>query len=384
MKKIGFVGYGLRSKAMMNAFKGLEADISVVAIVDPNYSTFADSLKEDPYFSNVICYESTEDMLEQAALDGVFIGTRCDLHTQYAALVLQKNIPLFLEKPVCINKEQYKALLSSSNHDFDNTIVSFPLRLTCIVEEMHKLVSSGELGDIATVQAINNVPYGSVYYHSWYRDEEITGGLFLQKATHDVDYISYILGKDPISAFAQTGKMYFKGDKPAGLRCPDCSHKFTCPESSYVIKHIKKENPTGDLCCFAKDTGNEDVASAIFTCKDGTIISYNQTFLVKNDAGRRGARFVGMKASAEFDFYTGEIQVNYYHDKHNAIHTFAYPNGMHFGGDDQLALHFLSLMDGKKSHSNLAAGLSSAAICLAAKESALTGKLTSVDYGFNL
>jgi hypothetical protein len=32
------------------------------------------------------------------------------------------------------------------------------------------------------VQAINNVPYGSVYYHSWYRDPKETGGLFLQKA----------------------------------------------------------------------------------------------------------------------------------------------------------------------------------------------------------
>lgn len=384
MKKLGFIGYGLRSKTMMASFKALNADITITAIADPNYSNFIETLKHDSFFTDTSYYEAAEDMLQQEDLDGIFIGTRCNLHTKYAELALAYNVPIFLEKPVCINQEQYRMLLNASQNKLTQGIVSFPLRLSCIVQEMHNLVSSGSLGDIVSVQAINNVPYGSVYYHSWYRDESLTGGLFLQKATHDIDYITYILGKRPINAFAQTAKLYFKGDKPAGLRCEDCSDVYTCPESSYVIKHIKKEEPTGDFCCFAKDTGNEDVASAIFTCEDGTIINYNQTFLVKNDAGRRGARFIGIKASAEFDFYTGELQVNYYDNKHTAIHHFVYPEGSHFGGDDQLALHYLSLMDGKPSHSNLAAGLSSAAICLAAKESAVIGAIVPINYGFDL
>ena len=69
-------------------------------------------------------------------------------------------------------------------------VVSFPLRFTCIVQEMKRLVSAGELGDVVTIQAINNVPYGNVYYHSWYRDSTITGGLFLQKSTHCLLYTS--------------------------------------------------------------------------------------------------------------------------------------------------------------------------------------------------
>lgn len=55
-------------------------------------------------------------------------------------------------------------------------MISFPLRFTCIVKEMKKLVDSGELGEILSVQATNHVPYGSVYYHSWYRDDSLTGG----------------------------------------------------------------------------------------------------------------------------------------------------------------------------------------------------------------
>ena len=69
-------------------------------------------------------------------------------------------------------------------------MVSFPLHVTCIVQEMKRLVDSGALGDVVSVQAVNNVPYGGVYYHSWYRDAALTGGLFLQKSTHDIDYIT--------------------------------------------------------------------------------------------------------------------------------------------------------------------------------------------------
>lgn len=34
-KKLAFLGYGLRSKTMLQAFREIEADISVAAVADP-------------------------------------------------------------------------------------------------------------------------------------------------------------------------------------------------------------------------------------------------------------------------------------------------------------------------------------------------------------
>jgi predicted dehydrogenase len=68
-----------------------------------------------------------------------------------------------------------------------------------ITLEMKRIVDSGVLGSLTMGQAVNNVPYGSVYYHSWYRDPAETGGLFLQKATHDIDYIHFLTGERPVS-----------------------------------------------------------------------------------------------------------------------------------------------------------------------------------------
>lgn len=384
MKKIGFIGYGLRSETMMKAFAGIQAPIEVAAVADPCWREKEAALRNDKRFEKTVYCETAEEMLANEQLDGVFIGTRCNLHTHYAQQVLERNIPLFLEKPVCISREQYEQLLNASEGKRHNVVVSFPLRFTCIVQELKRLVDQGELGDIVTVQAINNVPYGNVYYHSWYRDSSLTGGLFLQKCTHDIDYITYILGKRPVQVMANTAKMHFKGTKPAGLRCEDCSDYHQCPESSFVVRNYLKEEPSGEFCCFAEDTGNEDVGAALFTCEDGTIISYHQTFLVKNEAGRRGARFIGTKASAEFDFYTATLRVDYYDGKHTAEHKFSYPEGLvHFGGDEKLAHEFLMVLNGAESRSDLEQGLASAAACLAAKKSAETKKTEPIEYGFS-
>ena len=383
MKKIGFIGYGLRSETMMRAFRGIAAPIEVAAVADPAWQTIHPKLQQDPLFSHTRFYADAEEMLAQEKLDGIFIGTRCNLHSELAAPVIRQGIPVFLEKPICISPDQYKLLLDTPKQMWDRVTVSFPLRYTIIVQQMKHLVESGVLGDIVTVQAINNVPYGNVYYHSWYRDSSLTGGLFLQKATHDLDYICYVLGKHPTSVTAVTSKMYFRGDKPAGSRCEDCADARTCKESSFYVKHYLKEEPSGEFCCFAQDTGNEDVGAALFTCPDGTIISYHQTFLVKNQAGRRGARFIGTKASAEFDFYTAELRVDYYDSKHTAVHKFTYPEGLaHFGGDEELAKAFLSVMEGNPSGSDLAQGMYSAAACLAAKASAESHQPVAIDYGF--
>ena len=290
MRRIGFIGYGLRSETMLKAFRALEADICVAAVADPRHAQIAPGTKDNPYFAETRWYEDAAPLLARHDLDGVFIGTRCPLHTPLACRVLKTGMPLFLEKPVCISREQYEALREAGRGQEKRVVVSFPLRFSTITLEMEKLARSGSLGRLTMVQAVNNVPCGSVYYHSWYRDPAQTGGLFLQKATHDVDYLCFLTGERPVSVCAATAKLYYRGDRPAGLRCPDCPDYRTCRESSYVVGRILKEDVQGDACCFAKDTGNEDGAAMILTMESGMIVTYSQNFTVKKGAGRRGAR----------------------------------------------------------------------------------------------
>ena len=68
----------------------------------------------------------------------------------------------------------------------------------------------------------------------------------MQKTTHDIDYICHAAGLTPKRVFAHTEKLYYKGDRPAGLHCPDCPDYRTCVESSYVVGKLRGEDVQGD------------------------------------------------------------------------------------------------------------------------------------------
>ena len=168
---------------------------------------------DEPKIDSVPIYAEAQTMLEREALDGVMVGTRCSAHAHLAAMVIRRGIPMFLEKPIAVSAKglaEIEEALAVHPEMNDKTVVSFPLRLTEQVQMLREIVDSGKIGTVEHVQAVNDVPYGRVYFHGWYRDEKETGGLWLQKATHDFDYINSILRIRPVEICAMTSKQIFK------------------------------------------------------------------------------------------------------------------------------------------------------------------------------
>ena len=378
MLNIGIIGYGNRMRDVIRTLMRVRGnEVAVCAVADPDTEAARANAREN---GNEDCrfYTTAEEMLEHETLDGVCIGTRCSLHTKYALLVAERGIPMFLEKPVATNYGDLERLRTILYHS-DKTVVSFPLRLTEPVIFMKGLVDGGKIGTIEHVQAYNNVSYGRGYYHKWYRDDAETGGLFLQKATHDLDYINFMLsGRRPTCVCAMKSKQIFKGNKPAGLKCADCAEAKTCPESPENVAKLNDGYVIGPYCCFAEDTGNEDSGSVIVEYDSGMHVVYSQNFVVRGDAGKRGARFIGYEGTMEFDFNTGKITVYHHLTRMTEEYRFALGKG-HFGGDARLAQNFVDVMKGEAvSQTPLSEGILSAEMCLAAKESAETKRFVEI------
>ncbi len=384
---IGIIGYGLRARGVFSLLYKLNKDakIKLAAVCDVKpVDEIKDLIKSQEIdFSETCFYSDADEMLEKEELDGVIIGTRCSLHTELAVKVLKKKIPLFLEKPVAISFEQWNTLKEAYETYGGKVVVSFPLRCTPLVREAKKIIDSGEIGPIQHVAAFNYVTYGGDYYHMWYRDEKETGGLFLQKATHDFDYINHILGVFPTKICAMKSKQIMKGNKPAGLKCEDCEERYTCKEGPFQVVHTSGDFVHGPYCCFAEDTGNEDSGTAIVRYETGMHMVYTQNFFVRNKhAGKRGAIFSGEGGTVEFDWHTSDIYIrkNYipgeakYH-----VETV----GNHGGGDFVLVQNFLDVMLGRDvSQTPLEQGLLSGYMCLKATESAETEQFLDIDYRF--
>ena len=378
MLKLGVIGYGARIRGVIGLLQKLTPDAVVVAITDVrNDEIRRDLTAAGRKPDEVRLYADADEMLAREPLDGVMIGTRCSLHTPLALKVLQRHLPLYLEKPVTTNQADWQRLYDGWRQTRSEVVVSFPLRMTPILLQTRDLIAAGTIGPVHHVQAWNNVPYGACYYLDWYRDEIETQGLFLQKATHDFDYLTYVLGLKPRRVAAMNAKLVYRGEMPARQSCDQCPIPRECPESPFNIYYLRGGSdgvkPNGRRCGFAVDTGNEDSGSALVEYETGMHVVYSQNFFARQEAGARGARFFGYKGTVEFDWYTDEVRVFFHHVPKTATYKFDTSKLGHGGGDVTLAWNFIEIMRGEaRSVSPLSAGLRSTLMCLKAKESAQT------------
>lgn len=375
MLEFAVIGYGGRISGIVERLRKTgKAHLAAVMDIDPAdvRARFPELFGEGGECLDARFYTDADEMLKKEKLDGVLIGTRCSTHTKYAVTVSKYGLPLFLEKPVSTTWEDLGKLVEILPSMNGKTVVSFPLRDTRIVTYVKEIIDSGRIGTVEHVQAWNNVPYARGYYHKWYRDENETGGLFLQKATHDLDYINYLLGdRQPVRVCAMKSKQVFKGNEPAGLKCADCPKQKECPESPQNVRKTGDTYAIGEYCCFAVDTGNEDSGSVLVEYDTGMHVAYSQDFIARKGAGARGARLIGYKGTVQFDFRTGDVQVFHHNEAIVETHHFITEGHGHFGGDNALVQNFIGVMEGTEtSRTPLYEGVRSAQLCLCARKSA--------------
>jgi predicted dehydrogenase len=393
MLRIGVVGYGLRMSTLIaKVLHPLNGNVRIVGIVDPDEQGVRNRLEKCD--SDVVFYASLEDMIKKARLDGLMIGTRCNLHTPQAIVAARYDIPLFLEKPVAISMEQANALEEAFHRSSCKVVVSFPLRCSPLLRHACDLIKDGAIGTAEHIHAVNYVPYGTVYWELGYRDYSVTQGLFLQKATHDFDYISMLMGARivRVAAMANYGRV-FGGNRPAGLTCDKCDESRECLESPENRRHNGSSSEEWALrphaCVFGQDCGNkdkginEDCSSVLLEFESGTHGVYSQVFFSRRDAASRGSVVSGYKGTVSFDWYTNKLKRVWHHKPFTDVTTVGNIDS-HFGGDIELMRNFLDVLQGNaQSVAPVATGIQSVYACLAAKESALQGCFVKVrEVGF--
>jgi predicted dehydrogenase len=381
------VGYGRRIHGVIHhVIRQLEPEVRVVGIVDPDEAGVRQRLapcdQQDAAF-----YPTLDALMRRGRPDALAIGTRCNLHAPYAVQAARYDLPLYLEKPVAVSMAQATALERAFRKSRCRAVVSFPLRVSPLCILARQYVEEGAVGEPVHVTAVNYVPYGTVYWEDEYRNYQVTQGLFLQKATHDFDYLSFLMGSSivRVAAMATRGQV-FGGRKKAGLVCSRCREQETCLESPQNRRRNQSGGSTADhRCLYSVDCGsvengdlNEDCSSALLEFASGAHGIYTQVFYARRDAGTRGATVSGYLGTVSFDWYTNELKRVRHHAPFSAVER-AGEGASHFGGDQELASDFLAVIRGTgKSRTPIEAGIQSVYGCLAARESAAKGRFVGV------
>ncbi len=386
MIRLVVIGLGSRAAGLLKCLEKVDPQVELSAVVDPDPAGVRRRLDGSLWRLEERQFISLDEFLARASqFDGALIASRCHLHTPLACAAAKTGLPLFLEKPVAITHAQLDALAQAFTGRMDSVVVSFPLRVTPLFRRVREILRSGELGTVNHVQAVNFAPYGGVYFSRWHRDYDLNGGLWLQKATHDFDYLNQLIDTPPRRIAAMETRRIYGGEKPPELWCSACDSTATCPESPV---NIQRRGDDGGICagdhvhggdhpCVFSSISNRhhDAASCLIWYEGGILASYTQNFVARRSAATRGARITGYLATLEFDWHHNSLTWTEHHGRQVKTESLAEPVGGHGGGDTELLRNFLAVIRRREaSISPLQDGILSAAMSLAARDAVQSGR----------
>jgi predicted dehydrogenase len=149
-------------------------------------------------------------MLEKEELDAVHVTTPHYLHAPMTIAALEKDIYVCLEKPMCINREEIKALMDAEKKSKASVTVSFQTRYNKANVIAKKIADED---GIISAYCSNFWQRTNEYYtESGWRGAYATegGGVMINQAIHNIDHLIGLLGT-PVALYATKSNHKHKG-----------------------------------------------------------------------------------------------------------------------------------------------------------------------------
>ena len=337
------------------------------------------------------CYGSAEEMLEQKRLaDVMFIATQDRQHVGQAIPALRKGYHLLLEKPISPALEECRELVEVAKECNRRVVVCHVLRYTPIYQKVKELLAGGEIGEIVSIMAAENVGWWHMA-HSFvrgnWRNSNETSPMILQKCCHDMDLYMWLAGKTCESLSSYGSTYLFKEEKaPEGCakRCLDCKIE-NCPfnaEDIYLNSNItgvrfgKKGWPGNVLvngevteekliealqtgpygrCVYHCDNNVVDHQVVNLNMTDGTTMSFTMCGFSSSIA--RYAKFHGTKGELIVNMDSNVLDANeivlrkfgpQVEETRIDVSTLSDNFSGHGGGDIKMVEEFLDVLSGEK------------------------------------
>ncbi|MGW7364097.1 Gfo/Idh/MocA family protein [Streptomyces sp. NPDC054841] len=170
--------------------------------------------------------------------DAVLICTPDRLHVEPAVAYAALGYHIMLEKPMALDESSCREIVEAVEQAGVMLAVGHVLRYTPYTRALKRIVDSGRLGRIMSVQHLEPVGFWhqahSFVRGNWRRSDESTS-MLMAKSCHDLDWLQYVLGRPPARVASFGGLSHFTpANRPAGAadRCLDCTVETSCPYSA--------------------------------------------------------------------------------------------------------------------------------------------------------
>jgi predicted dehydrogenase len=312
---------------------------TIVAVADPlekNRQQAKQSLKQP----EIKEFGNYRELLKWGEFDVAIITSPDFAHEEQAIACMKAGKDLLLEKPIAISIEGGKRVVETAKKTKRIVIVGFVLRYATLFAKAKEFVDKGTIGDLTAIWVLHSVASGSDwYFHDWHGTVKNTGGLLLQKGSHDFDIINWFADSPAKMITALGSQDVFGGNKPNTLTCPECSEKYTCPESL-------PNNAPRVQCVFRKEVDCLDNHIVLMQFANGVKATYTECHYTPDN--NREYIFVGTKGKLKLDDNLGKLFI-YTRPKALMIDKMEYQPGSivggHGGGDPKLFFDLAEAID---------------------------------------
>lgn len=410
-KSISVIGLGNRGTEYMGFIKtmhGRKAYIhSLCDIRQQALDDFAPAFDVPKYRQ----YLSTEEFFSKGVVsDALIIATQDASHYEITKKALETGYKyILLEKPVSGNESEYKELRDLAKEKKAILIVCHVLRYSNYYRKIKKIIESGKIGDIVSINHTENVGYFH-FAHSFvrgnWRDEFTSTPSILAKCCHDLDLISWFVDSPCVSVSSVGEVGHFKRENaPAGATpycMGGCKAKKKCPydaEALYItdpfykakfIKYMgrtltgKAKNSKADIVNAVK-TG--DYGRCVYMCDNN--VCDHQLVTMKFESGAkavlemtafsdkmfRQSHIVGTKG--ELIGYGAKLEMRIFGGEHHSVFTGSPGFTGHVEGDIRTVDNFIKIICGEKTDlkdvTTIEATVASHDMALAAEKSRKNG-----------
>ena len=188
--RIGLVGAGRMGRTHLRALAGSDR-VKVTAVAEMSaaarQAVAKQAVAKQAVAKDVHLYESTAEMLDHAALDGVLIAAPTDQHGAIIAEVAARGLPILCEKPCGLTAAEARASARAGVP----LQVAYWRRFVPGLRQLHDRIAAGELGVIHLVTCYqwDERPPSPVFRaHS--------GGIAIDMGVHEFDQLRWLTGQD--------------------------------------------------------------------------------------------------------------------------------------------------------------------------------------------
>lgn len=196
--RIGMIGAGAFGKSvLLPTLKAIPSVYLTVICTATGLSARHTAEK----FGVAACTTDADVVLDDPAIDAVFIATRHHLHAPLVIKALHAGKHVFVEKPLALNKAELQSVVAACNAACPHILmVGYNRRFAPLTRRV-KQYFTPRAGALAIHYRVNA---GSVPRDHWVHDPHEGGGRIIGEVCHFVDWMRYLTEAAPVKVYAQT------------------------------------------------------------------------------------------------------------------------------------------------------------------------------------